>query len=363
MNRRLVSPFLSPFLAGLAAALAIQACAGRPAQPGALTPAKDRITDEAVAADLALFDAWGARLDAARAWSEAAASYAGGSARAWLDWSRQEYEDNDRGPIVEQAFSQARRSIERLEQGDLMRDTGPEELVGPSRAAHPDLWAVADSAAGSPELADEGSAAAELEVELLRGGHEGGPLAACRSAPHLARAAELADRLRAALEAAQRPEPPQVEAAPAQPETPPAPAPPSLTAEELDSVPSNAHFALNSAAISPASADVLRRVAAVLLRHPDVNLRVTAHTDPRGSDGYNLALGNRRAAAIRDFLVAEGIAAERITTASAGKRSLLGAGATAQGFARERRVELEFTTTAGEVLRPQRQEGDLQVEK
>ncbi|HTC24146.1 MAG TPA: hypothetical protein VK688_07280, partial [Gemmatimonadales bacterium] len=90
MNRRLVIlPFLSPFLAGLTAAVAIQACAGRPAQPGALTPAKDRITDEAVAGDLGLFDAWGARLDAAHARSEAGAGYAAGSARAWLGWARQ----------------------------------------------------------------------------------------------------------------------------------------------------------------------------------------------------------------------------------------------------------------------------------
>jgi outer membrane protein OmpA-like peptidoglycan-associated protein len=349
----------------VAAIVASQACAGRAAPAGTLTPARDRITDEAVASDLALFDAWGMRLEVARSHSGLGADYAGASARAWLTWAREEYEDNDRGPVVEQAFAQARQSIERLEQGDLDREPGPAELVGPSRATHADLWAVADSAAQSPGLAERGGEVAELEVELLRASHEGGPSAACRAAPHLARAIELAGRLREAeMQEAPippRPEPDTTIVAPEPPSSPPQL--PALTAAELDSVPSNAHFALNSAVISPKSADVLRRVAEVLRRHPDVNLRVTAHTDPRGSDGYNLALGNRRAVAIRDFLVSKGIAAERIATASAGKRELLGAGSTAQGLARERRVELEFTTLAGEVLRPQRQEGDLQVEK
>lgn len=64
---------------------------------------------------------------------------------------------------------------------------------------------------------------------------------------------------------------------------------------------------------------ILDAQAAWLQRYPAVKVRVEGNCDERGTREYNLALGARRANAVRDYLVAHGIAADRITTVSYGK--------------------------------------------
>jgi peptidoglycan-associated lipoprotein len=64
---------------------------------------------------------------------------------------------------------------------------------------------------------------------------------------------------------------------------------------------------------------ILERNAAVLAASPGVRLVVEGHCDERGSVEYNLALGERRARAARDYLVRLGVASERLTTVSYGK--------------------------------------------
>jgi peptidoglycan-associated lipoprotein len=56
-----------------------------------------------------------------------------------------------------------------------------------------------------------------------------------------------------------------------------------------------------------------------LKAHPDVKVTLSGNCDERGTEEYNLALGERRADAVRDYLVAEGITADRISTISYGK--------------------------------------------
>ncbi len=71
---------------------------------------------------------------------------------------------------------------------------------------------------------------------------------------------------------------------------------------------------------------VLQRQAEWMGRFPDVRVQVEGHTDERGTREYNLALGQRRANAARDVLVASGVNGARITTISYGKDRPLGAG-------------------------------------
>ncbi|MDE3037500.1 MAG: peptidoglycan-associated lipoprotein Pal, partial [Pseudomonadota bacterium] len=63
----------------------------------------------------------------------------------------------------------------------------------------------------------------------------------------------------------------------------------------------------------------LQHQAAWLKQYPGVNVTVEGHCDERGTREYNLALGERRAAAAKKYLVSEGIAAARISTISYGK--------------------------------------------
>lgn len=71
--------------------------------------------------------------------------------------------------------------------------------------------------------------------------------------------------------------------------------------------------------LSPEAQDTLRRQAAWLRQYPSKNIIIEGHADERGTREYNLALGERRANSAKDFLVLQGISAQRIDTVSYGK--------------------------------------------
>jgi peptidoglycan-associated lipoprotein len=79
------------------------------------------------------------------------------------------------------------------------------------------------------------------------------------------------------------------------------------------------HFALNQYNIEENDKGTLSKQAAWLTRYPAVRLTVEGHCDERGTREYNLALGARRANAVKEFLVAQGVAAGRLETVSYGK--------------------------------------------
>jgi len=79
------------------------------------------------------------------------------------------------------------------------------------------------------------------------------------------------------------------------------------------------HFALNQYNIQDNDKNTLNKQAAWLSRYPTVRLNIEGHCDERGTREYNLALGARRANAVKEFLVAQGVAAGRLETVSYGK--------------------------------------------
>jgi peptidoglycan-associated lipoprotein len=79
------------------------------------------------------------------------------------------------------------------------------------------------------------------------------------------------------------------------------------------------HFALNQYNIEDADKQVLGRQAAWLSKYPAVRVTVEGHCDERGTREYNLALGARRANAVKEFLVAQGVSTGRVETISYGK--------------------------------------------
>jgi len=85
-------------------------------------------------------------------------------------------------------------------------------------------------------------------------------------------------------------------------------------------------FAFNKSSLSQDADTTLGRQAAWLAKYPSVNVLIAGNADERGTETYNLALGQRRANEARDYLVAQGVAASRIQTISYGKDCPVAAG-------------------------------------
>lgn len=103
------------------------------------------------------------------------------------------------------------------------------------------------------------------------------------------------------------------------------------------------HFAFDSSKLSEAEHMVLDGNAAFLSKHSNIHVQVEGHADERGSEQYNLALGERRAKAVRDYLVAKGIEAKRVTTISYGKQRPLSYGHAEEDWMQNRRGNFVIT--------------------
>ena len=101
-------------------------------------------------------------------------------------------------------------------------------------------------------------------------------------------------------------------------------------------------FDYDQAELLPDARATLDAKLAVLQANPSVRLRIAGHTDERGSDEYNLALGLRRAAAAKRYLVDLGIAEDRIAVVSIGEERPLNAEVTEAAWAQNRRDEFEI---------------------
>jgi len=100
------------------------------------------------------------------------------------------------------------------------------------------------------------------------------------------------------------------------------------------------HFALNKATIKRESYDILDAVYTVLEKYPFITLvEVQGHTDIRGSDAHNLDLSQRRADAVKAYLVKKGIASERLQAKGFGESKLLDTAETEEAHAKNRRVQ------------------------
>ena len=99
-------------------------------------------------------------------------------------------------------------------------------------------------------------------------------------------------------------------------------------------------FGLDSAVLRAESKPVLEEVARVLAAHPDWQVAIEGHTDSTGTAAHNQELSEARAAAVRDDLVARGVAPGRLTAAGFGASKPVADNATELGRARNRRVEI-----------------------
>ncbi|RMH40376.1 MAG: OmpA family protein [Deltaproteobacteria bacterium] len=104
------------------------------------------------------------------------------------------------------------------------------------------------------------------------------------------------------------------------------------------------YFETGKATIKPVSFGLLDEVAQALKDNPTITVRIEGHTDSRGSRAYNLRLSDARAKAVRDYLIAKGIAPERMVAQGFGEDVPIADNRTAEGRAQNRRVEFVITS-------------------
>jgi outer membrane protein OmpA-like peptidoglycan-associated protein len=108
-------------------------------------------------------------------------------------------------------------------------------------------------------------------------------------------------------------------------------------------MPNNVTFDTNSSTLRSDFYDVMHAVSLVLTEYPKTIIEVMGHTDSDASDAYNLALSRRRAQAVGDRLVSEGIASMRIVTEGFGEQYPVASNDTPEHKALNRRVELRLS--------------------
>ena len=96
-------------------------------------------------------------------------------------------------------------------------------------------------------------------------------------------------------------------------------------------------FATNSSQLTTASRDTLRKQATYLRKNKNLNVTIEGHADERGTREYNLALGERRANAAKDYLMTYGISGKRISTISYGKEKPVNPGSDPLSWSQNRR--------------------------
>ena len=112
------------------------------------------------------------------------------------------------------------------------------------------------------------------------------------------------------------------------------------------------HFDYDQSDLRPGDKSILDAKIPILQANTGVTIRISGHTDERGSDEYNLALGQRRAAAAKAYLTQHGIAESRIETISYGEERPSAQGSDENAYAQNRRAEFEITAGGNNLRKP-----------
>ena len=102
-------------------------------------------------------------------------------------------------------------------------------------------------------------------------------------------------------------------------------------------VPDRVFFATNKSSLTTAARETLRKQATYLRKNKNLNVTVEGHADERGTREYNLALGERRANAAKDYLMTYGISSDRISVLSYGKERPVDSGSNPLAWSKNRR--------------------------
>jgi outer membrane protein OmpA-like peptidoglycan-associated protein len=110
-------------------------------------------------------------------------------------------------------------------------------------------------------------------------------------------------------------------------------------------------FEVDRAELKPGAMRNLRQLADALIQYPDTEVKIEGHTDSTGSESYNEELSERRAAAVRNYLLAQGVDSARLDTLGLGESAPVATNATAAGRQQNRRVEVVIKDESAGLVR------------
>ena len=292
------------------------------AQPAQLAPADARITDGVIQRDHATYEALQARLKALNdGGGRPVRDYHLSKAQCWLDVSFHEYTRNDRSAFPQGALSESEKLVVAMEgkQSPISTDT---ELVNGAARLRPDLWALLDALKRGPGFRCAQPQIACAEVELVHAGNEHNQQQWRHAKPYVQIAEDLTAQGAALAERCVAPVVAAVPAAPA-----PMPVPAATVQDEWLVAHAVFRFDRSGAAdILPAGqaqiSELVRKLKDGKLSVKSV--RLVGYADRLNGTGdatYNRRLSERRAATVRELLVAQGIAASLIEATARGDES------------------------------------------
>lgn len=330
------------------------------------TPQQERISDAVINRDLTTFKVAQERIAKLNNNGTEAENYYLVKAQAWLDFAMHEYYENDRTPVIENALAQAYLLIKQMEAADsqISMDT---IIIPESVRLREDLWKIAAQLKQHQGFACAAAPIAEMEVRLVWAGHEHQELGWRHAREHFAAAERLAKKAQKLADNCFCP--PEEKPCPmlVAEETPKAEQPKDKAIPldnkpllRLVNVPRNVHFALDKSNINTKATLVLDKVVKILEAYPHMNIRLVGHTDSRASKAYNLALSERRAKSVLNYLINKGVDSSRMGIRGEGFNDLKTAEDELIAHALSRRVEIEYF---GEDIESYDQTGDLVVEE
>jgi peptidoglycan-associated lipoprotein len=116
----------------------------------------------------------------------------------------------------------------------------------------------------------------------------------------------------------------------------------ALMAAKFDFENNAIYFEFDSATLLPESQQILTQKADLMLAHPDISATIAGHCDERGTDAYNMALGQRRADAAKSFMENMGVNADQLNTISYGEEQPADPGSNEEAWSKNRRAEFSL---------------------
>ncbi len=293
---------------------------------------ENRITDEAIRADHRGLSALQERLKQLNVnGSNKIDDYHYAKAQCWLDFSFDEYHDNDRSGIVEGALDQAKKLISGMEAKTALGNDIP--IIPGSKKIREDLWAKAEGYKQQPGFQCAASTVACMEVQLVHAGHEDLELGWRHAELDVSIAEKLDAKAKRLMDECAQARPAPVAVAPPPPAPPPAPpvivqapAPApivqTVTIERYNLM-ADALFNYDRydlANLRPEGKARLDNLAARLKTLSGVEaIKLTGHADRLGSDNYNQRLSERRAETVKNYLVSRGVDSNLMQTSFRGE--------------------------------------------
>ena len=111
-----------------------------------------------------------------------------------------------------------------------------------------------------------------------------------------------------------------------------------LRAEKIKFMYEDVYFNKGRYSLSPEAQEILKRKATWLMKNPDMDVIIEGHTNNRGRKEYNFALGDRRAGAVKSFLIRQGVDSPRLIAVSYGNERPIDNSKTEKGREKNRRV-------------------------